>query len=93
VLTEARLQARITGASRATVTSLAGMAADLTLLPVYAGYALVAASVDHSGAFVLAGGAYLVLAVFLLVRRRRRSGSPASAGVDGGARSGPVRSG
>lgn len=71
VLAEASLQARITGPSRATVTSLAGMATDLTLLVAYVGYAVAATASGHRGAFVLAAGLYLVLAALLLARSRR----------------------
>ncbi len=42
VLADARLQARITGTGRATVTSLAGTATDLGTIAVYGGYALLA---------------------------------------------------
>ncbi|WBB81067.1 MFS transporter [Micromonospora sp. WMMD882] len=86
VLTEARLQTRITGPSRATVTSLAGMATDLSLLAVYAGYALAATAGGHRNAFVLAAVPYLALAALLTLRsrwgrRRRAAGPPVTAGV------------
>ncbi|MEV0155197.1 MFS transporter [Micromonospora sp. NPDC050686] len=84
VLADARLQARITGPSRATVTSLAGMATDLTIMAVYGGYAVVATAGGHRWAFVVAAIPYLAMAgVPIAVRRRRadplgraRSGRP-----------------
>ncbi|MFC0506296.1 MFS transporter [Micromonospora costi] len=65
VLTEARLQARISGPSRATVTSLAGMATDVTIIAVYAGYALVATGAGNAVAFAVAAVPYLGVAVLL----------------------------
>ncbi|MFY1614973.1 MFS transporter [Micromonospora sp. WMMD736] len=70
VLADARLQARITGGSRATVTSLAGMLTDVLIIGTYAGYGLVATVAGNAVAFAVAGGAYLVMAL-LLIRRRR----------------------
>ncbi|MFG1654804.1 MFS transporter [Micromonospora sp. NPDC049275] len=74
VLADARLQARITGNSRATVTSLAGMATDLLIIGTYAGYGLVATAAGNAVAFAVAAAAYLVVALVLLTRRR--SGPP-----------------
>ncbi|MEU8009516.1 MFS transporter [Micromonospora parva] len=71
VLADARLQARITGTSRATVTSLAGMATDVLIIVTYAGYGLLATAVGNAVAFSLTAGAYLVVALVLLTRRRR----------------------
>ncbi|MFG1764814.1 MFS transporter [Micromonospora parva] len=71
VLADARLQARITGTSRATVTSLAGMATDVLIIVTYAGYGLLATVADNAVAFALTAGAYLVVALVLLTRRRR----------------------
>ncbi|MEV4824091.1 MFS transporter [Micromonospora sp. NPDC049274] len=70
VLADARLQARITGNSRATVTSLAGMATDLLIIGTYAGYGLVATAAGNAVAFAVVAGAYVVVALVLLVRRR-----------------------
>ncbi|MEV4809083.1 MFS transporter [Micromonospora avicenniae] len=63
VLADARLQARISGPSRATVTSLAGMATDVTVIAVYAGYGLVATAAGNAVAFAAAALPYLALAV------------------------------
>ncbi|WP_433651194.1 MFS transporter [Micromonospora zamorensis] len=70
VLADARLQARITGNSRATVTSLAGMATDLLIIGTYAGYGLLATVVGNAVAFAVTAGPYLVLGLVLLTRRR-----------------------
>ncbi|MEU5907010.1 MFS transporter [Micromonospora sp. NPDC047527] len=75
VLADARLQASITGSSRATVTSLAGMATDVLIIVTYAGYGLVATAAGNAVAFAVVAGAYLVMAL-VLVRRRRRAAVP-----------------
>ncbi|MGN9810134.1 MFS transporter [Micromonospora sp. BQ11] len=66
VLADARLQARITGASRATVTSLAGMATDVTVIAVYAAYGLLATGAGNGIAFAVAAAPYLLVALLLL---------------------------
>ncbi|MGW5557771.1 MFS transporter [Micromonospora sp. NPDC003944] len=76
VLADARLQARITGTSRATVTSLAGMATDVLIIVTYAGYGLLASAAGNAVAFALTAGAYLVVALVLLTRRQRRTAVP-----------------
>ncbi|MET8277693.1 MFS transporter [Micromonospora sp. NPDC005174] len=84
VLADARLQARITGGSRATVTSLAGMLTDVLIIGTYAGYGLVATAAGNAVAFAVVAGAYLVVALVLLGRRRRAatvSGGVAAAGA------------
>ncbi|MCO1594351.1 MFS transporter [Micromonospora sp. RHAY321] len=73
VLADARLQARITGSSRATVTSLAGMATDVLIIATYAGYGLVATAAGNAVGFAVAAGPYLVVALVLLARRRSRA--------------------
>ncbi|MET8552744.1 MFS transporter [Micromonospora zamorensis] len=70
VLADARLQARITGTSRATVTSLAGMATDLLIIGTYTGYGLLATVVGNAVAFAVTAGPYLVVGLVLLTRRR-----------------------
>ncbi|WP_405433235.1 MFS transporter [Micromonospora sp. NBC_00617] len=76
VLADARLQARITGTSRATVTSLAGMATDVLIIGTYAGYGLVATAAGNAVAFAAAAGAYVVVALALLARRRHPGPTP-----------------
>ncbi|MFI7026935.1 MFS transporter [Micromonospora sp. NPDC049900] len=62
VLADARLQARIGGPARATVTSLAGMLTDLTTIAVYVGFGLLATATDNVWAFALAVVPYLLVA-------------------------------
>ncbi|WP_433527987.1 MFS transporter [Micromonospora sp. CA-263727] len=68
VLADARLQARISGPSRATVTSLAGMATDLTTITVYAGFGLIATGAGNAVAFAVAAVPYLLVAAILVIR-------------------------
>ncbi|OLT25359.1 hypothetical protein BJF83_23020 [Nocardiopsis sp. CNR-923] len=74
VLADARLQAAITGPSRATVTSLAQLGTDLSTLTTYAVYAGVFVFLGHSGTFALLAAPYLVASVLWAgsgVRRTR----------------------
>ncbi|MEV6693848.1 MFS transporter [Micromonospora sp. NPDC051196] len=66
VLADARLQARITGAQRATVTSLAGMATEVITIAVYIGFGLVATTSGNGVAFALAALPYLLIAVLMV---------------------------
>ncbi|MFC3502539.1 MFS transporter [Micromonospora krabiensis] len=77
VLAEARLQARIAGPSRATVTSLSGMATDLMIIGVYLGYGLVATAAGNAVAFAVAAVPYLLVAALLVAVRRRAVARPA----------------
>lgn len=72
VLADVRLQARITGTARATVTSVAGMATDLTIVAFYGGYGVVAGAAGNSVAFAVAALPYLALALGLVARRPAR---------------------
>ncbi|PSK63831.1 hypothetical protein B0E53_04251 [Micromonospora sp. MH33] len=74
VLADVRLQARINGPDRATVTSVAGMATDLTIIAVYAGYGVVAGAAGNAVAFAVAVLPYLLLAGRLATRRPARPG-------------------
>ncbi|TWH70355.1 hypothetical protein JD77_05380 [Micromonospora olivasterospora] len=73
VLTGARLQASITGPGRATVTSLAGMGTDLTIVGVYGAYGLVATAAGNRAAFVWAAVPYLAVAALVALGRRARA--------------------
>ncbi|MFR9775663.1 MFS transporter [Micromonospora sp. MS34] len=73
VLADVRLQAHISGAARATVTSVAGMATDLTIVAFYVGYGLVAGAVGNATAFALWTLPYLAVALRLCDGRRFRS--------------------
>ncbi|MEV1147134.1 MFS transporter [Micromonospora sp. NPDC049799] len=66
VLADARLQTRITGTSRATVTSLAGMATDVTVIAVYAAYGLLATGAGNGVAFAVAAVPYLLVALLVV---------------------------
>jgi hypothetical protein len=72
VLADARLQARITGTSRATVTSLAGTATDAGTIAVYGCYALVATGAGDGVAFAVLALPYLMIALALTVGPRAR---------------------
>jgi hypothetical protein len=72
VVADARLQARITGPSRATVTSLAGLGTELATILVYAGYAFASTFARHGTIFALFAVPYLAVAVVLVVGRRQR---------------------
>jgi hypothetical protein len=61
VVAGARLQAAITGPSRATITSLASVATDTATIAVYAGYAVLAPA-GHRVAFALFAIPYLLIA-------------------------------
>ena len=69
VLADVWLQARIAGSARATVTSLAGMATDLTVVAFYAGDGLLAGAVGNAAAFAFAVLPYLLVALWLLTGR------------------------
>lgn len=72
VVADARLQARITGPARATVTSLAGLGTDVLTVCVYALYAGFYTLVGHAVAFALVAAPYLLVAVGLARARSRR---------------------
>lgn len=65
VLADARLQEAISGPSRATVTSLAGLGTGLTTLLVYGTYAGLSAHAPHGTVFALLTLPYLAVAVAL----------------------------
>lgn len=81
VLADARLQERITGPSRATVTSLAGTATDLGTIAVYGGYALLATGAGNGVAFAVLSVPYLIVALALIARRTAAAGIASAAGV------------
>ncbi|ACZ84049.1 MFS transporter [Streptosporangium roseum] len=75
VLAGARLQDRITGPARATVTSLAGLGTDVAGILVYGGYAAASTVAGHDVIFAVFAVPYLVLALALT-----RGGGPRSGG-------------
>ncbi|MFG2760327.1 MFS transporter [Streptomyces wuyuanensis] len=70
VLADARLQEAISGPSRATVTSLAGLGTGLTTLLVYGAYAGLSAHAPHGTVFALLALPYLAVSVALGRARR-----------------------
>ncbi|MEW2552047.1 MFS transporter [Streptomyces zhihengii] len=68
VLVDARLQAAITGPSRATVTSLAGLGSGAATLGVYGAYATLSGHASHGTVFALLGLPYLLVAAALFAR-------------------------
>jgi MFS family permease len=72
VVADARLQERITGPSRATVTSLAGLGTEVVTIGVYGTYAVASAVVDHGVIFALFAVPYLLVALGLAGAHYRR---------------------
>ncbi|WP_119582695.1 MFS transporter [Streptomyces europaeiscabiei] len=68
VLADARLQDRIEGARRATLTSVASMGTELATVGVFAAYAVIGASHAHGVAFAVFAVPYLVTAIVLMRR-------------------------
>ncbi|MGJ5803229.1 MFS transporter [Streptomyces europaeiscabiei] len=68
VLADARLQDRIEGARRATLTSVASMGTELATVGVFAAYAVIGASHAHGVAFAMFAVPYLVTAIVLMRR-------------------------
>ncbi|MER6996376.1 MFS transporter [Streptomyces sp. NPDC000410] len=96
VLADARLQESITGPSRATVTSLAGLGTSLATLLVYGSYAALSglsAHASHGTAFALLAIPYLVVALILSGPRRRPVKEAAASPPRAGATSRPSGSG
>ncbi|MFC5802096.1 MFS transporter [Streptomyces formicae] len=81
VLTDARLQAAITGPSRATVTSLAGLGTSVGTVLVYGTYAALSVHAPHGTVFALLALPYL--AVALAWGRTRRTPSPGAGPLAG----------
>lgn len=69
IAVDARLQHAITGPARATVTSLAGMSTDVTMVFVYATYAAVADVGGHGAAFGVLMIPYVAMALRLFATR------------------------
>nr|WP_312870587.1 MFS transporter [Gordonia asplenii] len=69
VIADARLQARISSASRATVTSIAGLGTDVATTATYPIYALVCAVSSHSTAFVAFAVPYVLIGGVVVLTR------------------------
>ncbi|GAA2208609.1 MFS transporter [Nonomuraea monospora] len=63
VLADVRLQERITGKARATVTSVAGLGTNVVTLGVYTAYGTVSSQVSHGMTFALLALPYLIIAL------------------------------
>jgi MFS family permease len=72
VLAQTRLQESMTGAARATVTSLASLGDELAALPVYLLYGRLADAGGDRLAFVVLAVPYLVIAAWIAAGRRSR---------------------
>jgi MFS family permease len=76
VVADARLQARITGPSRATVTSLAGLGTEVATIAIYGLYAGASTFAPHRTIFALFAVPYLLVATVLAYGGRRRAADP-----------------
>ncbi|MFJ2030453.1 hypothetical protein [Streptosporangium sp. NPDC087985] len=74
VLADARLQDRITGPARATVTSLAGLGTEVAGIVVYTGYAAASTVTGHGVIFMIFAMPYLFVALALTAGGRSRLG-------------------
>jgi hypothetical protein len=75
VVVGAWLQDAVTGPARATVTSVASLAAELVAVAVYLVYGALAGALGHGRTFALLALAYLPVAAWV-ARGVRRAGSP-----------------
>jgi MFS family permease len=74
IVLDTRLQERIAGSSRATVTSLAGLGTEVVTIAVYGGYALFSTVASHRVIFAAFAVPYLIVAVGIAAARFRRYG-------------------
>ncbi|WP_405810343.1 MFS transporter [Streptomyces sp. NBC_00210] len=79
VVADARLQSAITGTSRATVTSLAGLGTGVATLMMYAAYGAASRHTGHGLLFALFAVPYLGVALALARRPSGRADDPAEA--------------
>ncbi|WTD58950.1 MFS transporter [Streptosporangium sp. NBC_01639] len=75
VLADTRLQERITGPARATVTSLAGLGTEVAGLGVYGVYAAASTVAGHGVIFAAFAVPYVVIAGALIMGSRSRPGA------------------
>ncbi|MFI6705209.1 MFS transporter [Nonomuraea sp. NPDC050478] len=73
VVADARLQDSITGPSRATVTSVAGLGTGVITLAVYGVYGAASGLVSHGLMFALLSVPYLLVAAWVIIGRRARA--------------------
>ncbi|MFD0468549.1 hypothetical protein ACFQ0B_09760 [Nonomuraea thailandensis] len=67
VLADVRLQERITGPARATVTSVAGLGTNVVTLGVYTAYGAASSHASHGVTFAVLALPYLVIALMVLI--------------------------
>ncbi|MFG2575245.1 MFS transporter [Streptomyces sp. NPDC048481] len=75
VLADVRLQRRIEGAGRATLTSVAGLGTDVLTIGVYGVYGFLGSAFGHGTAFAACAVPYLMTALALAGARRPRARS------------------
>ncbi|MEU4875937.1 MFS transporter [Streptomyces sp. NPDC021608] len=73
VLADVRLQRRIEGAGRATLTSVAGLGTELLTIAVYGAYGFLGSAYGHGAAFALFAAPYLATALTLALAAARGS--------------------
>ncbi|MEU1182871.1 MFS transporter [Streptomyces sp. NPDC005820] len=71
VVADARLQRRIEGTGRATLTSVAGLGTEVLTIGVYGAYGALGSAFPHGTVFALCAGPYLVTAVVVARGSRR----------------------
>ncbi|MEH0581909.1 MULTISPECIES: MFS transporter [Streptomyces] len=71
VLADVRLQQRIEGTGRATVTSVAGLGTELLTIGVYGAYGALGSAFSHGAVFALCAVPYLVTALIVAGGRRK----------------------
>ncbi|MDX3798935.1 MFS transporter [Streptomyces sp. AK04-3B] len=76
VVADVRLQQRIEGGARATLTSIAGLGTELVTVAVYGVYGVLGARFPHGVVFALCALPYLVTALAVGRRRKRASAQP-----------------
>ena len=77
ILADTRLQERIGGTGRATLTSVAGVGTGLVTIAVFGAYAAIASEATHAAAFALSAVPYLLVAL-CVATGRKTTGNPAA---------------
>ena len=77
VVADARLQAAVQGPARATVTSVAGLGAELAAMALYGAWALAAAPLGHGGAVAVVAAPLIVLGILVVRWLRTPRADPA----------------
>ncbi|MFF6807242.1 MFS transporter [Streptomyces sp. NPDC012616] len=80
VLADVRLQQRIEGTARATLTSIAGLGTELVTVAVYGAYGVLGARFAHGTVFALCALPYLLTALAVGLRRKGTGALPRGRG-------------